>query len=358
MKFDNSQERLIKSTAPYTIGISKAGAGKTSCIVERINFLHYERKIPYNEMVVITFTNAMAEELLERLNSPADLRISTVHSYCNYLLLSGGISTSSILDKEEFDKLFPLIKKHPEVVRPVTHLLLDEANDSTPDQFEFILDIIKPKEWTFVGDPAQEIYGFNGSDAGALLDLSKREDVSTIVLRNNYRNGEAILNYARTIIHPLGPDYYDHSFPCAPWSGYVYEKAYTKEEFLDTVIQKAGPRFYGEWFILCRTNIEVNQFIELCGERNIPCTTFKQSELSTSEIQNKLNEQCVKILTMHSSKGLESDRVAVWNPMPKRSEEERRLCYVAATRARKQLWWIRAKSSKKKKQKVKTFDWE
>lgn len=355
MNFTAEQNLVINTTEPRVLVNASAAAGKTATLTARLQHLI---DIGETDIVAITFTNNAANELQSRLKNPKGIFVGTVHSYCNYLLVTHGIDTRNLLDKEDFDGLFDLIKKNPQCRRHVNHLLVDEAQDSTQPQFDFFFNYIRPTNYMMLFDVRQCVYQFAHANPDFLIELMDNSDVTIYELTKNYRNGEAILNFARTIIHPLGPDYYDHSFPCAPWSGYVYEKAYTKEEFLDTVIQKAGPRFYGEWFILCRTNIEVNQFIELCEERNIPCTTFKQSELSTSEIQNKLNEQCVKILTMHSSKGLESDRVAVWNPKPKRSEEERRLCYVAATRARKQLWWIRAKSSKKKKQKVKTFDWE
>ena len=65
--------------------------------------------------------------MLERLNYPVGLFIGTVHSYCNYLLRSGAVDTSRLLDDEKFDDLFPLIEENPYCFKEVEHLLVDEA---------------------------------------------------------------------------------------------------------------------------------------------------------------------------------------------------------------------------------------
>ena len=65
----------------------------------------------------------------------------------------------------------------------------------------------------------------------------------------------------------------------------------------------------------------------------------------------------VKVLTIHSAKGLEAKNVVVigarfWN------EEEKRLSYVAATRARDLLIWMKTKPNRKKaKNTVKMKRW-
>ena len=94
-----------------------AGAGKTTLIVKRIvNMLSGD--VEPGEIVVITFTNAAAEELrgriidkvsekakddpkledkLHRLN---DMNISTIHSFCNVLLHEQGLVTKLPIDIE------------------------------------------------------------------------------------------------------------------------------------------------------------------------------------------------------------------------------------------------------------------
>jgi len=77
-------------------------------------------------------------------------------------------------------------------------------------------------------------------------------------------------------------------------------------------------------------------FKEAFDKANIPYVTFRQGEITRARLEQLMAENSVKILTMHSSKGLAWDNVAVagcWWGKP----EEYRLNYVAATRARKLL---------------------
>lgn len=67
-----------------------------------------------------------------------------------------------------------------------------------------------------------------------------------------------------------------------------------------------------------------------------------------------MRENTVKVLTAHSSKGLEIPCVLAYN-IRAYNDEEARLCYVAATRARDFLIWAKAP---KKKLKKKVVNWE
>ena len=101
-----------------------------------------------------------------------------------------------------------------------------------------------------------------------------------------------------------------------------------------------------DWFIICRTNSEVNDLVYYLQKRKIPCDTFKKADLTLEELQAKQEENTVKILTIHSAKGLESKIVMVVGAR-KFNPEERRICYVAATRAEEQLYWISAPKKQK-----------
>jgi DNA helicase II / ATP-dependent DNA helicase PcrA len=43
------------------------GSGKTTVLITKVMYLHYEKQIPYEKMVVLTFTNKAADEIKERL---------------------------------------------------------------------------------------------------------------------------------------------------------------------------------------------------------------------------------------------------------------------------------------------------
>ena len=68
----------------------------------------------------------------------------------------------------------------------------------------------------------------------------------------------------------------------------------------------------------------------------------KEVRLVLMNSDKKMLDNTVKVLTVHSAKGLEADNVVVvgvsgWS----KRGEERRIAYVAATRARKQLIWTK-----------------
>ena len=56
-------------------------------------------------------------------------------------------------------------------------------------------------------------------------------------------------------------------------------------------------------------------------------------------IEEKINENSIKVLTIHTAKGLEADNVIVYGTLW-RNNEEVRINYVAATRAKNLLIWM------------------
>lgn len=343
-----TQKEIYNATDNKIVVIAAPASGKTRLLTEKV-----KKAIGDNEgrIVVITFTNAAAEEMSKRIGEKAkDMFIGTIHSYANYLLLSNGIDTSEYIQEEQFDELFGLIRENTYVLEDVDYLFLDEAQDSTEKQFEFILDMINPKKFFIVADHRQSIYGWNGGRPDLLIDLTMEPDVVTYNLYENFRNGQNILEFARRLIRPLGPKFYDTSIWKSEEEGMVVEMEYKIPTLIKYIEQNAQ---YGKWFILTRTNNELDYIYTALQNREIPCETFKRAQLDTSELNQRMENNTVKILTIHTAKGLENDYVAVigakfYNP------EERRIAYVAATRAKKLLLWVK---SPKKKQ-AKTFNWE
>ena len=84
------------------------------------------------------------------------------------------------------------------------------------------------------------------------------------------------------------------------------------------------------------------------NSQGIPAETFKKSEVNSESLREKLNNNTVKVLTIHAAKGLEAKNVIVvgayWRPS---DEESYRIAYVAATRAKDLLVWCQAPKKKK-----------
>ena len=167
-----AQRKIVETKENKVVVIASAAAGKTFVLVERIKYL-LENGADPTKIVLITFTNAAAEELSNRLGHPKGMYIGTIHGYANYLLLSYGKETSDLIETEKFDELFERIKKHPKCIKEVEHLLLDESQDSNEDHFEFLLDLIQPKNFMLVGDHKQSIFRFNGAYPEYLINLSR-----------------------------------------------------------------------------------------------------------------------------------------------------------------------------------------
>ena len=60
--FDESNACLVNANV---------GSGKTTVLITKVMYLHYEKQVPYRQMVVLTFTNKAADEIGQRLKRTA-----------------------------------------------------------------------------------------------------------------------------------------------------------------------------------------------------------------------------------------------------------------------------------------------
>src|SRR5271154_322821 len=84
------------------------------------------------------------------------------------------------------------------------HILMDEAQDTNPVQWEFVNGLVGPenKNLYVVGDMSQSIYGFNGAVPRILKDYSEnwRDNVPTMYrIARNHRSQKAIVHLANKI---------------------------------------------------------------------------------------------------------------------------------------------------------------
>jgi DNA helicase-2/ATP-dependent DNA helicase PcrA len=86
------------------------------------------------------------------------------------------------------------------------HVLVDEYQDVNQTQVD-IVRLLRPTGagLTVVGDDAQAIYGFRGSDSAHLLDVTKIfDDVTVVRLEQNFRSRQPLLDLAN-VVRPQGP---------------------------------------------------------------------------------------------------------------------------------------------------------
>jgi DNA helicase-2/ATP-dependent DNA helicase PcrA len=353
MELTKKQKEIVEAKEPYIVVQSAAGSGKTRCLVERIKYL-LQNGYKAEDIVAITFTNAAAEEIMERIGRPQGLFVGTIHSLAAHFLRAYGVDTSEAIEQENFDDLFELVKKHPKCIHTVRYMLIDETQDSPPNQFEFMLDMIKPEQWMIFFDGRQCIYRFNNADPEYIFELMDQSDVTVYQLNENFRCGGNILNYAKRIIQQAGYQYTDNSITRALSMGDVWEEELEYSSVVQwiKILHEKGYK-YGDWFILCRTNNQVKDALSYLQAEKIPTDNFRRADLDRAEFIERMRQDSVKVLTIHQAKGLENRCVVVIGAKFF-NLEEKCISYVAATRAKELLIWTRG--TKKRKRKV--YSWE
>ena len=347
MELSKKQEYIVNLDEPYIAVMASAAAGKTRVLTERVRQM-LQNGIEPSTIAVITFTNMAAQELKDRLAADykRGMYIGTIDGLANRFLLRGGINTKPYIQDEQFDEFFRLLKENSHCVQHVPHILLDECQDISPLEYEFIFDMINPDTFFIVGDLRQSIYHFRGGDSRLFRDLMNDPKVVVCSLNENYRNGSNILAYAKDIIKN---DITDDSIPMKI-GGLVYEGPPSMDniyKWLDTAYSLK------DWVILCTTNAIITTMMKQLKEHGIECITFKQGRLDKTELHKLMQTEAVKVLTYHSAKGLEFSNVIAWEPRWW-GDQAHELNYMAATRAIDRLYWCdksRSKNTIKRKKK-------
>ncbi len=81
-------------------------------------------------------------------------------------------------------------------------ILVDEFQDIDNVQYELISHLASPTSYVYVvGDPDQTIYSWRGANINIILDFDKKfKNAETIILNQNYRSTQNILNGANSLI--------------------------------------------------------------------------------------------------------------------------------------------------------------
>lgn len=305
----------------------------TTVLTQRIERLLNENTKP-EEIVAITFTNLAAEEMRQRLGEKCKgMFIGTFHSYANYICQLNGIDTSKHLMIQDFDKIIEKVLLLPKEKYPkIKYLLVDEFQDTNYNEYTFMLKI-QSENIFCVGDSRQQIYDFSNGDTSIIMkDLYTDDNYAKYYLDDNYRCPKNILEYAEEKIKGI-PKIGNATKAYKQHKGYINECP-----FREAVEELTWDGLWGNWFIICRTNADVEAAMDILKEKGIPNVTFKKADLDYNGMQDILRQNNVKVLTIHACKGLEAKNVIVvgaknFSPL------ERRIAYVAATRAQQSLFW-------------------
>lgn len=204
---------------------------------------------------------------------------------------------------------------------------------------------------TYVADGIlthNSIYGFKGADFTYFKSLIDNPEYESHILENNYRSRKKIVDYSNKLISTIH-DVIPKTCKCKVTSKLPAVIKHNIGTINDVIeyLKAVDSRDYGTWAVLTRNNDNAVKIGRQCYVNNIPYTTFKQRGMSANEVQAMMEENSVKVMTIHSAKGLEFDNVIlVGNEFPDATKiddsywldsESCRIYYVGVTRAKNNL---------------------
>jgi DNA helicase-2/ATP-dependent DNA helicase PcrA len=258
------------------------------------------------------------------------------------------------------------------------HVLIDEFQDVNAAQFEFVRRLLGPSATFFcVGDPNQSIYGFNGSDPNLLRQLEVHLPGTRLISLNaNHRSTPEIVLSAQCVLPPadVRPLEATQRSGAAPL---LYAAADDEDEaqfVARTAWSTRGPG--GHWrsiAVLARTNAQLGAIETALKASGIPSVRLAPDLARASDVTPhrtarpgtavQREEDAVVLGTFHRAKGLEWPTVFVIGvsdgfvphvgaTSAAATDEERRLLYVAMTRAERTLvvsWASRSTSEENRR---------
>ncbi len=248
-----------------------------------------------------------------------------------------------------------LFENNPGLIPKYDYILIDEYQDINASQIKLI-ELLNSKSLFAVGDPRQSIFGWRGSNIQYILDFEKKYPGSeTITLRKNYRSNKHIVELINKSIVEMGlldlesTRDFEKDMHLVSFDSEASEFEFVAHKILDSNLPRE------EIFVLARTNRQLNELSYKLKELGIS-HVVKSDEINRSIIAQQGQ---VTLATIHAIKGLEAEMVFVIGctslnfpcvgsehpviDMVKvddydKEEEEKRLFYVAMSRAKNHLF--------------------
>ena len=165
------------------------------------------------------------------------------------------------------------------------HILVDEYQDTNHAQYMLVKELTGTEgdgfplaELCVVGDADQSIYGFRGATIRNILQFEvDYPNAATVLLEQNYRSTQNILNAANAVITQnesrKEKNLWSDAGSGAPLTGYVAESEYDEAEFVKGEIrslQDMGHSNPGDTAVFYRTNAQSRIFEEIFMRAAIP----------------------------------------------------------------------------------------
>ncbi len=165
------------------------------------------------------------------------------------------------------------------------HVLVDEYQDTNHAQYILVKELVgtelegqAPAELCVVGDADQSIYGFRGATIRNILQFElDYPNARTVLLEQNYRSTQNILNAANAVITKnesrKEKNLWSDAGAGSPLTGYVAESEHDEANFIADEIrslQREGVSTPGDTAIFYRTNAQSRVFEEVFMRNALP----------------------------------------------------------------------------------------
>ena len=165
------------------------------------------------------------------------------------------------------------------------HVLVDEYQDTNHAQYILVKELVgselegqSPAELCVVGDADQSIYGFRGATIRNILQFElDYPNARTVLLEQNYRSTQNILNAANAVITKnesrKEKNLWSDAGAGSPLTGYVAESEHDEANFIADEIrslQREGVSTPGDTAIFYRTNAQSRVFEEVFMRNALP----------------------------------------------------------------------------------------
>jgi hypothetical protein len=330
--------------------LSCAGSGKTLTITARICYMIYKLGCNPSEFILATFNRNAAEEMNQRICKFIgfnEVNCGTFHSLGLRLLRKYDymfLDEEYHIDETQLIFLKFLTSERSNILKEkIKYVFIDEFQDINDIQFKIIKELSKiAKNIFLVGDDLQNIYSFRGSNNNIILNIKNYfPKIQLETMNINYRSSPEIIGLANEIQKMNKQNFKKEMIPDKGSNNapkvFIFDNLSKEINFIVSSIYSDLKKGYKkkQIAVLCRTNMPLyflEEQLQKCGIKN---------KILTSE--NYLSN-CISLSTIHSAKGLEWDKVYLvgmnnsYFPNSKSDiEEERRLFYVAVTRAKHNL---------------------
>ncbi|MBB6214297.1 DNA helicase-2/ATP-dependent DNA helicase PcrA [Anaerosolibacter carboniphilus] len=208
----------------------------------------------------------------------------------------------------------------------IKYVIIDEAQDYTPLQYEIFYQLFKDSNITMLGDLNQSINPFmNLGDYKNISHIFPRNNTCIINLTKSYRSTMEITKFSRKLLHKaITDECVERSGDKPLLLGFTNEEA-IKERLLEDIKIYKG-KGYKSIGIITRTVKEADEVY-----------SFLKDKVHVKAIMKDDDEYVCDTLVIpaYLAKGLEFDVVLIYNAGNENycCEEERLLLYTACTRA-------------------------